>query len=187
MRRAENIQSQMNLEFKKMDEMYANDEFRVFVGSNTSRLFKEIDIIRRKQIELANDHINLEVLDETSPHVSGDMEEDYKRNMAYFNIKEMALKNLGDKLDTLGQIISDFRDKTESNPHIRDVIQEPAVEPTSLTHPREFFAAINALRDERCSQTSSPSTTEIPTASTSVLKESVPTLSLDQSPSLEES
>jgi hypothetical protein len=36
---------------------------------------------------------------------SGDSEDDYRRNLDYFNKKEVALKNLMDKLDALGQIM----------------------------------------------------------------------------------
>jgi len=36
---------------------------------------------------------------------SGDIEDEYKRNLVYFNKKEIALKSLMNKLDTLGQIV----------------------------------------------------------------------------------
>lgn len=36
------------------------------VGRDTERMFKEIDMIRKKQIELANEHIGLEAIDEIS-------------------------------------------------------------------------------------------------------------------------
>ncbi|KAF1797375.1 hypothetical protein FB192DRAFT_1346810 [Mucor lusitanicus] len=103
----DDIQSNLNMQFEKMDEMYANDDLRVF-GRDTSRIFKEVDVIRRKQIELATEHISLESIDEMSLPViqtSGDIEDEYKRNLVYFNKKEMALKSLMNKLDTLGQIM----------------------------------------------------------------------------------
>lgn len=78
----DDIQSNLNSQFEKVDEMYANDELRVFgkernrcliltlinftKGRDTSRIFKEVDVIRRKQIELASEHISLESIDDMS-------------------------------------------------------------------------------------------------------------------------
>ncbi|CEP12829.1 hypothetical protein [Parasitella parasitica] len=186
MRRADMMKEQMELEFKEMDRMYANGEFRIY-GRDTNRLFKEIDIIRRKQIELASDHVHLETLDDLSPHFSGDMEEDYKRNMAYFNRKKIEIENLRDKLDTLGQIMHEFYSKTESNPHIGDATQEESdSEPITLTHPQEYFAALQALREDRISQSSSPSTTDIPETDPSSPRESISVDSVDQSTIIED-
>ncbi|KAG2203136.1 hypothetical protein INT47_004943, partial [Mucor saturninus] len=124
------VQSHLELQFSRMDTMYANDEFRVF-GRDTNRIFKEVDVIRRKQIELATEHIGLESMDDMKYSKGGRLpwiqattasknevhDDEYKRNLIYFNKKEKSLKSLMDKLDTLGQIMNDFREASDLNPH----------------------------------------------------------------------
>lgn len=75
------VLASLEKEFKRMDRMFAHGELRVFgkdarliwclwsrlnlsLGQDTERVFKELDLIRRKQIDLAGDHIALEALSE---------------------------------------------------------------------------------------------------------------------------
>jgi hypothetical protein len=54
---------------KKSDsrlESQLNRSFLVLEGPDTKRIFEEIDLIRRKQIELAAEHIALESIDDMS-------------------------------------------------------------------------------------------------------------------------
>lgn len=79
------IQSNLKSQFDKIDSMYLNDDLRVFgilqitleekkkilkpgifLGRDTDRIFKQVDIIRRKQIELATEHIGLDNMEDTS-------------------------------------------------------------------------------------------------------------------------
>jgi low affinity Fe/Cu permease len=75
------VQANLEIQFNEVDKMYANDDLRVFgkpsfvffvvfiknkLGRDTNRIFKEIDVIRRKQIELATEHISLESIDDIS-------------------------------------------------------------------------------------------------------------------------
>ncbi|KAI8078484.1 hypothetical protein BDF21DRAFT_399731 [Thamnidium elegans] len=101
-----NIQSNLESQFDKIDNMYLNDDLRVF-GRDTDRIFKQVDIIRRKQIELATEHIGLDNMEDSSLPVSDDIDDEYKRNLLYFSKKEMALKSLMGKLDTLGEIMQE--------------------------------------------------------------------------------
>ena len=192
MPRPDDIQSNLSLQFEKIDEMYANDDLRVF-GRDTGRIFKEIDVIRRKQIELATEHISLESIDDmplTVIQTSGDIEDEYKRNLVYFNKKEIALKSLMNKLDTLGQIMNDFRERSDLNPHTINNNQETTdtitTAPTSPTHNRNISAA-NALKNEYYSQASSSSSTQntIPKSSNANPRESISVFSFDQSPILQ--
>ncbi|KAI9363093.1 hypothetical protein BD770DRAFT_440328 [Pilaira anomala] len=98
------IQSSLKSQFDKIDSMYLNQDLRVF-GRNTDQIFKQVDIIRRKQIELATEHIGLDNTDDMSLQVSDDIDDEYKRNLLFFNKKEIALKSLMGKLDTLGDIM----------------------------------------------------------------------------------
>ncbi|KAI8883888.1 hypothetical protein K501DRAFT_313672 [Backusella circina FSU 941] len=95
-----------------------NEDLRVF-GRDTNKIFKEIDVIRRKQIELAAEHITLESTEEINPFSSHEetVESDAKRNLIHFENQEKALKSLMNKLDTLGQIMNDFREASDLNPH----------------------------------------------------------------------
>ncbi|KAL0138651.1 hypothetical protein V8B55DRAFT_1516624 [Mucor lusitanicus] len=192
----DDIQSNLNMQFEKMDEMYANDDLRVF-GRDTSRIFKEVDVIRRKQIELATEHISLESIDEMSLPViqtSGDIEDEYKRNLVYFNKKEMALKSLMNKLDTLGQIMNDFRERSDLNPHTMSHTQETTTGPASATTHTRNMSAANELKNEYYSQTAQASSSSASTATaqntnkthhSSNPRESISVISLDQSPVLQ--
>ncbi|CAO3629089.1 unnamed protein product [Mucor fragilis] len=195
----DDVQTNLNMQFEKMDEMYANDDLRVF-GRDTSRIFKEVDVIRRKQIELATEHISLESIDDMSLPViqtSGDVEDEYKRNLVYFNKKEIALKSLMNKLDTLGQIMNDFRERSDLNPHTMSHIREMAATtaPASATTHTRNMSAANALKNEYYYQTAqAPSSSAASAAAaqnpnkthqSSNPRGSISVLSFDQSPVLQ--
>ncbi|KAI9316683.1 hypothetical protein BX666DRAFT_184772 [Dichotomocladium elegans] len=93
----------LEMEFKRMDRMFEQGDMRVF-GRDTDRIFKELNIIRRKQIDLARDHISLEALsDQPSSSGTDDSDQGYKQSAENFHKKEVALKNLMFKLDDLGE------------------------------------------------------------------------------------
>lgn len=78
MKAHEDIVKSLDQEFRKVDKAYETSELRVFgmlntfikiksvwfkfsiLGENTSKIFAELDVIRRKQINLASDHVSLE-------------------------------------------------------------------------------------------------------------------------------
>lgn len=81
----DNVVKDLNAEFKKVDRAFQTSEMRIFgkfdymllqerlrlinfifliKGENTDRIFKELDVIRRKQINLAGDHVSLEALND---------------------------------------------------------------------------------------------------------------------------
>ncbi|RUP49363.1 hypothetical protein BC936DRAFT_142704 [Jimgerdemannia flammicorona] len=88
-------------EFKRMDRMFARGEMRAF-GRNSDAIFKELDVIRRKQIKLAHEHIALdEVANDEIPaggNTESGSQEAYKKNAEGFAKKEMYLNNLMAKL-----------------------------------------------------------------------------------------
>ncbi|KAG9297552.1 hypothetical protein G9A89_001493 [Geosiphon pyriformis] len=55
----ERVLDTLENEFKRMDKMFAKGETRVF-GRNSDNIFKELDLIRKKQIALAIQHTALE-------------------------------------------------------------------------------------------------------------------------------
>ncbi|KAI9030957.1 hypothetical protein CLU79DRAFT_732186 [Phycomyces nitens] len=52
-------------EFHALDQQYSRGELRMF-GSDTEKIFKELDVIRHKQIEIAGDHIAIEAIGDNS-------------------------------------------------------------------------------------------------------------------------
>ncbi|KAI7900457.1 uncharacterized protein BX663DRAFT_517689 [Cokeromyces recurvatus] len=113
------VQNNLTLQFKEIDRMYANSDLRVF-GRDTERIFKEINIIRKEQIELANEHVRLDSFNQSpSPilQTSENIEDEYKCNLVYFHNKKRALKSLMNKLDSLGQIMNNFKESYNFNPH----------------------------------------------------------------------
>ena len=81
----DNVVKSLNQEFKKIDKAYQANEMRVFgmkktnhiegnssfsnlsaknTGKNTGQIFRELDVIRRKQINLASDHVSLEPIND---------------------------------------------------------------------------------------------------------------------------
>ncbi|KAI8880055.1 hypothetical protein K501DRAFT_192208 [Backusella circina FSU 941] len=63
MEKHDQIVRELNDGFKEIDRQFRTNEMRVF-GKNTSRIFKELDIIRRKQIDLAGQHVSLESIND---------------------------------------------------------------------------------------------------------------------------
>ncbi|CAO3584671.1 unnamed protein product [Absidia cylindrospora] len=101
------IQQGLDFEFKKHDAQFEMRAFR----SDTEKVFKDLDEIRRKQIELASDHIALETLgDITQTHqaMDGSTFNECQLNVANFNKKGKALKKLIGKLDDLGDSVNQF-------------------------------------------------------------------------------
>ncbi|KAF7720659.1 hypothetical protein EC973_006670, partial [Apophysomyces ossiformis] len=82
----------LETEFKMVDKMVEREELRAF-GSDTEKVFKELDVIRRKQIDLAGDHMALEIVSDIPQHSLQDDSEQQK-SIDSFNRKELALKNL---------------------------------------------------------------------------------------------
>ncbi|KAG2234812.1 hypothetical protein INT48_006729 [Thamnidium elegans] len=93
----ENIVKSLDQEFKKVDKAYQTSELRVF-GENTSKIFTELDVIRRKQINLASDHVSLESINDILP--TSNKEYNTAKN---FDKKEVMLKSMMEKLDDLTQ------------------------------------------------------------------------------------
>ncbi|CEP16086.1 hypothetical protein [Parasitella parasitica] len=58
------IVKELNEEFKKVDRAFETNEMRVF-GKNTAHIFKELDVLRRKQLDIASYHVTLETLQDT--------------------------------------------------------------------------------------------------------------------------
>ncbi|GAA5812836.1 hypothetical protein MFLAVUS_006295 [Mucor flavus] len=94
----ENIVKNLNQEFKRVDKAYQTSELRVF-GENTSKIFTELDVIRRKQINLASDHVSLESTNDTLPASNKDY-----NNAKNFDKKEVILKNMMEKLHQINQL-----------------------------------------------------------------------------------
>ncbi|CAI2182803.1 273_t:CDS:2 [Funneliformis geosporum] len=118
----EKVLDTLENDFKRMDKMFASGEMRVF-GRNSDSIFKELDLIRSKQISLAVEHISLENLpDKEMPlgsEIAEDSEENFKRNSERFAKKEDDLNNLMEnlnnlmgKLEELGQSMTISEPKT---------------------------------------------------------------------------
>ncbi|KAI9484892.1 hypothetical protein BDB00DRAFT_852739 [Zychaea mexicana] len=114
----------LEMEFKRMDRMFASGEARVF-GRDTERIFRELDVIRRKQIDLARDHIALENITDLPQKQStlqqfsenNEIEHGYQQNLENFHKKEVGLKNLMLKLDDLGASMNRFRELSDPEMH----------------------------------------------------------------------
>ncbi|KAI8581876.1 hypothetical protein K450DRAFT_229664 [Umbelopsis ramanniana AG] len=103
----ERILKSLQQEFKPMDRKYAQGELRVF-GRNSTQILNELDKIRRKQINLATEHISLDgVVDNSHQDVADDQDHEvgYQKNVDNFQKREANLINLMDKLDDLGQMM----------------------------------------------------------------------------------
>ncbi|CAG8494511.1 1532_t:CDS:2 [Paraglomus occultum] len=111
--------------FKKM----AKGETRT-IGHNSDAMFKELDLIRKKQIQLATNHVDLESMPEDEPPSDSRAAEDgesFKRNADMFTKNERDLNNLMTELNDLigklkdlgdasGDTISASPETTESKP-----------------------------------------------------------------------
>ncbi|KAI8082544.1 uncharacterized protein B0P05DRAFT_537451 [Gilbertella persicaria] len=99
----EHVIRNLNEEFKKVDRAFQNDELRIY-GKDTERLFKELDIIRRKQIDLASEHVSLESIHDIPSHKANSVKTNQDLISASnksFDKKEVMLKSMMVKLDDL--------------------------------------------------------------------------------------
>ncbi|OAD80825.1 hypothetical protein PHYBLDRAFT_61881 [Phycomyces blakesleeanus NRRL 1555(-)] len=107
------VLDKLDNEFNTLDQQYSRGELRVF-GSDTEKIFKELDVIRHKQIEIAGDHIAIESIGDISHQSSrskeADVQDDYQREVNNFNKKRIALNNLMKKLDDLRTSMTNFRE-----------------------------------------------------------------------------
>ncbi|CAG8548110.1 7521_t:CDS:2 [Ambispora gerdemannii] len=110
----ERIHDTLENDFKRMDKMFAKGE-NSFFGSkpysrNSDNVFKDLDYIRRKQIELAHQHVALEnSQDEELPVIpTEDSAEAFKRNADLFVKKEQDLNNLMGNLNNLMEKLEDL-------------------------------------------------------------------------------
>ncbi|KAI8069189.1 hypothetical protein BC940DRAFT_298102 [Gongronella butleri] len=104
------IQQGLDAAFAQHDSNYEKRTFR----SDQDQVFNALDEIRRRQIELATDHIALENLNEamqlssTSEDTAAD---EYQQSRLQFAKKENALKDLMKKLDDIGTCVDQFLGK----------------------------------------------------------------------------
>ncbi|KAG2211608.1 hypothetical protein INT47_008705 [Mucor saturninus] len=103
----DNIVKSLNNDFKNVDRAYQTSEMRVFgddfcldSGKNTGQIFRELDVIRRKQIDLASDHVSLEAINDIQPPHLVKQPHSANKN---FEKKEAVLKSMMEKLDDLTQ------------------------------------------------------------------------------------
>ncbi|CAG8595392.1 5374_t:CDS:2, partial [Ambispora leptoticha] len=105
----ERVHDTLENDFKRMDKMFAKGEISFF-GRNSDNVFKDLDYIRRKQIELAHQHVALEnSQDEELPVIpTEDSAEAFKRNADLFVKKEQDLNNLMENLNNLMEKLEDL-------------------------------------------------------------------------------
>ncbi|KAI7889803.1 uncharacterized protein EV154DRAFT_270026 [Mucor mucedo] len=89
----DNIVKSLNNDFKNVDRAYQTSEMRVF-GKNTGQIFRELDVIRRKQIDLASDHVSLEAINDIQPPHLVKQPHSANKN---FEKKEAVLKSMMEK------------------------------------------------------------------------------------------
>ncbi|KAL1917265.1 uncharacterized protein VTP21DRAFT_4921 [Calcarisporiella thermophila] len=100
----------LDQEFQRLDSVLAREEVQP-PGAFTHTIFKELDLIRRKQIALAVSHIALEhVFGEEGKRAITDLgnestAEVYRKNAEHFEKKEQDLNGLMSKLEDLGNAI----------------------------------------------------------------------------------
>ncbi|CEG75393.1 hypothetical protein RMATCC62417_10441 [Rhizopus microsporus] len=102
-------------------------------GKNTTRIFQELDVIRRKQIDLASDHVALEAMNDI-PLIKMNHKTD-QNNKVYtesFEKKKDMLKNMMKKLDELTQAMEQFKDISKPDYQGNDSLQ-------SFQHQRAAF------------------------------------------------
>ncbi|KAI9279822.1 hypothetical protein BY458DRAFT_501769 [Sporodiniella umbellata] len=94
MEKHEKIINNLDRQFQQVDNAFENNKMRVF-GENTSNMFKELDVMRRKQIDLASDHVSLEAIDDIPP-IKMSQNADYLANN--FEKKKEILKSMMEKV-----------------------------------------------------------------------------------------
>ncbi|KAL0146201.1 hypothetical protein V8B55DRAFT_1468830 [Mucor lusitanicus] len=115
----DHVVKDLNEEFKKVDRAFGTNEVRVF-GRNTGQIFKELDVIRRKQLDIASDHVSLETIQDlpnptataTAQLKKSNQDDQFLRS---FERKEVMLKSMMRKLDDLTQSMDTFRKISESD------------------------------------------------------------------------
>jgi len=97
------------------------------LGRNSEQILNELEKIRRKQINLASEHISLDGVVDNPQHDVGtdeDHEMGYQKNVDNFQKREANLINLMDKLDDLGQMMKQFHSLSNSVIAQGDVLTE---------------------------------------------------------------
>ncbi|CAM0142737.1 hypothetical protein VKS41_002704 [Umbelopsis sp. WA50703] len=105
----EKILRSIEQEFKPMDKKYSQGKLRVF-GRNSTQILNELEKIRRKQINLATEHIALDgVVDNPQQDVTSDEDHEleYQKNVDNFQKREANLINLMDKASNLKYLKAD--------------------------------------------------------------------------------
>ncbi|KAL7320862.1 hypothetical protein PS15m_000707 [Mucor circinelloides] len=112
----DHVVKDLNEEFKKVDRAFESNEVRVF-GKNTGHIFKELDVIRRKQLDIASDHVSLETIqDLPNPASTTQLKKSNQDDqfLKSFERKEALLKSMMRKLDNLTQSMDTFKKISES-------------------------------------------------------------------------
>ncbi|KAG1437936.1 hypothetical protein G6F56_012860 [Rhizopus delemar] len=105
MEKHEKVILNLNHQFHQVDKAFVNNDMRVF-GKNTTKIFQDLDVIRRKQIDLASDHVSLEAINDIPP-IRMDRDAEYFTQS--FEKKKEILKNMMGKLDDLTQAMDRFK------------------------------------------------------------------------------
>ncbi|KAI7905872.1 uncharacterized protein BX663DRAFT_243891 [Cokeromyces recurvatus] len=133
----EHVVKKLNEEFKKVDRCFSNNEMRVF-GKSTNYLFENLNRIREKQIEIANDHILIHDIPIETNTTTNKQQTDFvsattttfttntttatcnNNNITNFNKMEDMLKKLMIKLDDLTESMDQFKKLSElkNNDHM---------------------------------------------------------------------
>ncbi|KAL9542986.1 hypothetical protein MBANPS3_008327 [Mucor bainieri] len=122
----DHVVKDLNEEFKKVDRAFESNQVRVF-GKNTGQIFKELDVIRRKQLDIASDHVSLETIQDlpnstataTAQLKKSNQDNQFARS---FERKEALLKSMMRKLDDLTQSMDTFKKISESDYHGLDTL-----------------------------------------------------------------
>ncbi|KAK4517054.1 uncharacterized protein ATC70_000382 [Mucor velutinosus] len=115
----DHVVKDLNEEFKKVDRAFESSEVRVF-GKNTGQIFKELDVIRRKQLDIASEHVSLEKIQDipnSTATATAQLKKPNQDNqfLRSFERKEVLLKSMMRKLDDLTQSMDTFKKISESD------------------------------------------------------------------------
>ncbi|KAG2192028.1 hypothetical protein INT46_011846 [Mucor plumbeus] len=110
----DHVVKDLNEEFKKVDRAFETNEVRVF-GKNTGHIFKELDVIRRKQLDIASDHVLLDTIQDIPTITPAQLKKPNQDNqfLRNFEKKEAILKLMMKKLDDLTQSMDTFKKISE--------------------------------------------------------------------------
>ncbi|KAI8967527.1 hypothetical protein BDF20DRAFT_899773 [Mycotypha africana] len=124
----ENVVKKLNEEFKKVDKAFRESDMRVF-GEDSSELFQQLNALRRKQIDIASDHVSLDstcdlhstqlnkvtsIAKDTEKQQIPHQQQDRTALAKSFERKEAMLKNMMHKLDDLTQTMDKFKEIAQS-------------------------------------------------------------------------